>query len=89
MELVKSFFGLVGDLTWGWSLIPFLVILGLFFTIATGFVQFAFFGRMFRVLLKKNQTAGKEAISGREALLLSIGGRVGGGNILVLLLQSR
>jgi len=81
MELVKSFFGLVGDLTWGWALIPFLVILGLFFTIATGFVQFTFFGRMFRVLLKKNQTAGKEAISGREALLLSIGGRVGGGNI--------
>ena len=81
MTLIESFFGLIGDLTWGWALIPFLVILGLFFTIATGFVQFRFFGRMFRVLLRKNQTAEKHAISGREALLLSIGGRVGGGNI--------
>ena len=81
MELIESFFGIIGDLTWGWSLIPFLVILGLFFTLATGFVQFSFFGRMFRVLLNKNQTADEDAISGREALLLSVGGRVGGGNI--------
>lgn len=81
MSLIESFFGLIGDLTWGWALIPFLIILGLFFTIATGFVQFRFFGRMFHVLLRKNQTAEKHAISGREALLLSIGGRVGGGNI--------
>ncbi|WP_369434135.1 alanine/glycine:cation symporter family protein [Psychromonas sp. MME1] len=81
MELIESFFGVIGDLTWGWSLIPFLVILGLFFTLVTGFVQFTFFGRMFRVLLNKNQTANKNAISGREALLLSVGGRVGGGNI--------
>jgi AGCS family alanine or glycine:cation symporter len=81
MEFIESFFGLIGDLTWGWSLIPFLVILGLFFTLATRFVQFSFFGRMFRVLLNKNQTADENAISGREALLLSVGGRVGGGNI--------
>lgn len=81
MELLESFFGVIGDLTWGWALIPFLVVLGLFFTLTTGFVQFTFFGRMFRVLLNKNQTADKKAISGREALLLSVGGRVGGGNI--------
>lgn len=81
MELLESFFGIIGDLTWGWSLIPFLVIFGLFFTVVTGFVQFTFFGRMFRVLSNKNQTAGKDKISGREALLLSVGGRVGGGNI--------
>ncbi len=65
----------------GVALIPFLVVLGLFFTLVTGFVQFTFFGRMFHVLLNKNQPADKNAISGREALLLSVGGRVGGGNI--------
>ena len=81
MELLESFFGVIGDLTWGWALVPFLVIFGLFFTIVTDFVQFRFFKRMFRVLLTKNQTADEKAISGREALLLSIGGRVGGGNI--------
>jgi AGCS family alanine or glycine:cation symporter len=74
-------FGVISDLTWGWALIPFLVIFGLFFTVMTGFVQFTFFGRMFRVLLSSNQTKNKNAISAREALLLSIGGRVGGGNI--------
>ncbi|WP_413283146.1 alanine/glycine:cation symporter family protein [Vibrio sp. MA40-2] len=81
MEMLESFFGVIGDLTWGWSLVPFLVIFGLFFTIVTDFVQFRFFGRMFKVLSAKNQTASKDKISGREALLLSVGGRVGGGNI--------
>ncbi|WP_022953511.1 alanine/glycine:cation symporter family protein [Leucothrix mucor] len=81
MEFIKSFFGTVGDLTWGWSLIPFLVIIGIFFTIVTGFVQFRFFGRMFRVLSGKNQSGDPNAISAREALLVSVGGRVGGGNI--------
>ncbi len=79
MELLESFFALIGDLTWGWSLIPILVIFGVFLTIATGFVQFRFFGRMFRVLTNKQADPNK--ISAREALLVSVGGRVGGGNI--------
>ncbi len=81
MELLEKLFGVIGDLTWGWSLIPFLVILGLFFTVSTGFVQIRYFGRMFRVLSGKNQSADPNAISAREALLVSVGGRVGGGNI--------
>jgi len=81
MELLESFFGLIGDLTWGWALIPILVVLGIFTTAMTGFVQFRFFGRMFDVLSNKNQAADPNAISAREALLLSVGGRVGGGNI--------
>ncbi len=81
MELLQKLFGVIGDLTWGWSLIPFLVIFGLFFTFATRFVQFQFFRRMFGVLTGKNSHSGEENISGREALLLSVGGRVGGGNI--------
>lgn len=81
MEFLQSFFGVVGDLTWGWALIPFLVVIGLFFTLASRFVQFEFFGRMFNVLKSKNQPKDPNSISGREALLLSVGGRVGGGNI--------
>ncbi|WP_420548272.1 alanine/glycine:cation symporter family protein [Curvivirga sp.] len=81
MEFLETIFGTIGDLTWGWSLIPFLVVLGLFFTFASGFVQFKYFGRMFRVLQGKNQTGDPNAITAREALLLSVGGRVGGGNI--------
>ena len=81
METIESFFGVIGDLTWGWALIPFLVVVGLFFTVASGFVQFTYFKRMFRVMSGKNQSADPNAISAREALLLSVGGRVGGGNI--------
>lgn len=81
MELIRSFFGLIEDLTWGWSLIPILVIFGVFITVMSGFVQLEFFGRMFRVLSSKNQSGDPNAISAREALLVSVGGRVGGGNI--------
>ncbi len=81
MEFLESLFGVIGDLTWGWALIPLLVVFGLFITLLTGFVQFRFFGRMFRILTGADGTDDPNAISGREALLLSIGGRVGGGNI--------
>jgi len=56
MELLESFFGVIGDLTWGWALVPFLVVLGVFFTIISGFVQFKYFIRMFRVLSSRNQS---------------------------------
>ena len=81
MQLVEGFFGVINDLTWGWALIPLLVVFGLFITALTGFAQFQFFRRMFGVLSSKNQSADPNAISAREALLVSVGGRVGGGNI--------
>lgn len=81
MEFLEMIFGKIGDLTWGWSLIPILVVFGAFITIATGFVQFEYFGRMFRVLSNKNNSDDSSQISAREALLVSVGGRVGGGNI--------
>ena len=81
MAYLESLFGVIGDLTWGWSLIPILVVLGVFITALTDFVQFRYFKRMFRVLSSKNQSGDPNAISAREALLISVGGRVGGGNI--------
>ncbi|MCG8510026.1 MAG: alanine:cation symporter family protein [Rhodospirillales bacterium] len=80
MGYLESFFGVIGDLTWGWSLIPFLVILGIFHTLTSRFVQFEFFKRMFRVLFESRPDV-KDGISSRAALLVSVGGRVGGGNI--------
>lgn len=80
MDFLQKIFDAIGDLTWGWSLIPVLVIFGLFFTLASRFVQFQFFWRMFDILFVRRKTD-SDAISGREALLLSVGGRVGGGNI--------
>jgi AGCS family alanine or glycine:cation symporter len=81
MSYLEAFFAIVGDGTWGWSLVPFLVVLGVFFTIASGFVQFRFFGRMWRVLFPGGAPEAGGHVSSREALLVSVGGRVGGGNI--------
>src|SRR5690606_39349903 len=81
MSLVTDFFGLIEDLTWGWALIPILVVFGVFITVMSGFVQIEYFARMFRVLSSKNQSGDPNSISAREALLVSVGGRVGGGNI--------
>ncbi|GAB5467151.1 MAG: alanine/glycine:cation symporter family protein [Rhodospirillales bacterium] len=81
MGFIEDIFGAIGDGTWGWSLIPFLVVLGVFFTLATGLVQFRFFKRMFRVLFPGGQPQEGGHVSSREALLISVGGRVGGGNI--------
>lgn len=81
MGFLEAVFNAISDGTWGWSLIPFLVVLGIFFTIASGLVQFQFFGRMFKVLFPGKQVGAEGHISSREALLVSVGGRVGGGNI--------
>src|SRR5690606_7990059 len=54
MDLITGFFGLIEDLTWGWALIPILVIFGSFITLMSGFVQIEYFTRMFRVLASKN-----------------------------------
>jgi alanine or glycine:cation symporter, AGCS family len=81
MEFLNAIFNAIGDATWGWALIPFLVVIGGFFTLASGFVQLQFFGRMFRVLFPGGQAGAEGHVSSREALLVSVGGRVGGGNI--------
>lgn len=81
MEVVTKVFTLLDQLTWGWSLIPILVVFGVFMTLMSGFVQFRFFGRMFRVLWPTNEAADPNQISARQALMISVGGRVGGGNI--------
>ena len=81
MSYLEALFNWIGDGTWGWSLIPFLVVLGGFFTLASSFIQFRFFGRMFRVLFPGRQDAAEGHISSFQALMVSVGGRVGGGNI--------
>lgn len=81
MEWITGFFSLLDSLTWGWALIPILVVFGIFITAMTGFVQFEYFFRMFRVLTSDDEGADPNAVSARQALLVSVGGRVGGGNI--------
>ncbi len=74
---------MLNDLLWGKVLIVVLIGLGLWFTIGSRFVQFRHFGRMFRIL-GANQAFAKDRhghLSSFQALMLSVAGRVGGGNI--------
>ncbi len=70
----------LNNLIWGNILIYLLPILGLFFTISSRFVQFRYFFKMFNIL--RHTEHDKEGhISSFQALMLSVAGRVGGGNI--------
>lgn len=74
---------LLNDLLWGKVLIVVLIGLGLWFTLGSRFVQFRYFGRMFRIL-GANQAFARDKhghLSSFQALMLSVAGRVGGGNI--------
>ena len=70
----------LSDLLWGKVLIVLLVGIGLYFTIASRFVQFRYFGRMFGVLAQALHHD-RGHVSSFQALVVSVAGRVGGGNI--------
>lgn len=71
---------LLNDLLWSKVLVVTLVGLGLVFTIASRFVQLRYFGDMFRIfgqaIVRKDGQ-----LSSFQALMLSVAGRVGAGNI--------
>ncbi|SEA92072.1 alanine/glycine:cation symporter family protein [Marinobacterium iners] len=73
----------LNELLWGKVLIGLLILIGVGFTVVSRFVQFRYFGRMFRILSAsqafKHDKHGY--LSSFQALLLSVAGRVGGGNI--------
>ncbi|WP_439101979.1 alanine/glycine:cation symporter family protein [Congregibacter sp.] len=71
---------MLSDLLWSKVLVVMLVGIGLYFTIASRFVQFRYFGRMFAVLGSALHHE-KGHVSSFQALVVSVAGRVGGGNI--------
>ncbi|AEB56182.1 alanine/glycine:cation symporter family protein [Ectopseudomonas mendocina] len=71
---------LLNDLIWSKLLIVMLIGLGLFFTIASRFVQFRYFSSMFRIFAEAFQRQPGQ-LSSFQALMLSVAGRVGAGNI--------
>ncbi|MBE7374056.1 alanine/glycine:cation symporter family protein [Pseudomonas lopnurensis] len=71
---------ILNDLIWSKLLIVMLIGLGLYFTVASRFVQFRYFGSMFGIFGEafKRQPG---QLSSFQALMLSVAGRVGAGNI--------
>ena len=71
---------LLNDLLWSKLLIVMLIGLGLYFTVRSRFVQLRYFGRMFRIFAEALQRQPGQ-LSSFQALMLSVAGRVGAGNI--------
>ena len=70
----------LNDFLWGQLLIVVLIATGVFFTVGSRFVQFRYFGTMFSVL-RGAMHHEKGHISSFQALVVSVAGRVGSGNI--------
>jgi AGCS family alanine or glycine:cation symporter len=70
----------INDLLWSKVLILMLIGLGLYFTLASRCVQLRYFTRMFAILGESLQRQPGQ-LSSYQALMLSIAGRVGAGNI--------
>ncbi|MCU1719224.1 alanine/glycine:cation symporter family protein [Pseudomonas sp. 5P_3.1_Bac2] len=71
---------LINDLLWSKVLVVTLVGLGLYFSIRSRFVQFRYFGNMFSIFAEAF-TRKPGQLSSFQALMLSVAGRVGAGNI--------
>ena len=82
MELLNNLVSNVNELLWSKVLIVMLIVLGLYFTFRTNFVQFRFFKEMFRLLGDGAKGEKKDgSVSSFQAFCISTASRVGTGNI--------
>ena len=83
MEMLLNIIDNVNTFLWSYILIVMLIVLGVYFTFRTKFVQFRYFTEMFRLLgdgaAKENKKEGQ--VSSFQAFCISTASRVGTGNI--------
>lgn len=84
MTVLNNALVALNDFFWTFFLIPLLVILAVYFTVRSGFVQIRLLPEMFRVMRSSPGTApdGGREISAFQAFALSAASRVGTGNIV-------
>ncbi|MTI80665.1 MAG: alanine:cation symporter family protein [Firmicutes bacterium] len=80
MELLESIVSFGNDILWSYVLIVMLIVLGVYFTVRTKFVQFRMLGEMIK-LLGGGVGASKKGISSFQAFCVSTASRVGTGNL--------
>ena len=79
---ISKFIEQTSNFLYTYILIGLLVVLGLYFTIKTNFVQFRYFKEMFRVMVDGGtQKDGKGHVSSFQAFCISTASRVGTGNL--------
>ena len=84
MDAVNEWLLTWGDNLWTWVVLPVVVLLGLYFTIRSGVVQFRLIPEMFRTLTDKTPRTADgqpQSVSAFQAFTISAASRVGVGNI--------
>ena len=79
MSFINWLIGPLNDFIWSYVLIAFLLLLGVYFTIRTRFIQIRLFKEMFRLTVEKNPS--NDGVSAFQAFTISAASRVGTGNI--------
>lgn len=79
LEILEWLVGPFNDFIWTYILIAALLILGIFFTVRTRFVQVRLFGEMFRLIFEKKEN--NDGVSPFQAFTISAASRVGTGNV--------
>lgn len=79
MEILEWFVGPFNNFIWTYILIAVLLILGIYFTIRSKFVQIRLFGEMFRLIFEKRED--NDGVSPFQAFTISAASRVGTGNV--------
>ena len=83
LEQVENFIGKIDNFLGGYVLVFLLLGIGIYFTIRLGFVQFAKFGRSFKLMFGGifNKEKSEGALSSFQALSTAVAAQVGTGNI--------
>ncbi|GAA1205202.1 alanine:cation symporter family protein [Microbacterium maritypicum] len=84
MDSVNEWLLTWGDNLWTWIVLPLVVLLGLYFTIRSGIVQFRLIPEMFRTLTDRTprtESGEPQSVSAFQAFTISAASRVGVGNI--------
>lgn len=84
MDALNEWLLVWGDLLWTWVVLPVVVLLGLYFTVRSGVVQFRLIPEMFRTLTDKtprDSSGQPQSVSAFQAFTISAASRVGVGNI--------
>ncbi|RLK47542.1 alanine/glycine:cation symporter family protein [Microbacterium telephonicum] len=84
MDAINDWLLTWGDHLWTWVVLPVVVLLGLYFTLRSGVVQFRLIPEMFRTLTDKtprDASGQPQSVSAFQAFTISAASRVGVGNI--------
>ncbi|MBN7793747.1 alanine/glycine:cation symporter family protein [Microbacterium esteraromaticum] len=84
MEALNDIVLFLGDRLWTWAVLPVVVLLGVYFTVRSGVVQFRLIPEMFRTLTNRtpiDADGRPQSVSAFQAFTISAASRVGVGNI--------